>query len=294
MIRQERFDTPGPVEVMVNNKLGDVLMRTHSAPTTEVEVSGEGSDGDEVVENARVELRNFGGSQRVIVEVPTPPAFLWHSGPDVMVTVRLPEGASVDIETASGKIVGEGTLGATRTRTASGSISLGPVAGDLFAQSASGDVGVASVTGGAEITTASGSVRCGPLGKTVLVKTASGDVDVDSAHDRMTAQTASGDIEVGHVRDGCDLKTVSGDQRVRQLLAGEAEFKTVSGDLTVSVARGTTVAIDVESLSGSLSSEIDLSPEAPDGEGPDQQGGPHAKLRVRTVSGDVRIRRAPA
>ena len=153
---------------------------------------------------------------------------------------------------------------------------------------------IASVTGGAEVTTASGSVRCGPLGKTVFVKTASGDVDVDSAHDRMSAQTASGDIVVGHLRDGCDLKTVSGDQRVRELVAGKAEFKTVSGDLTISVARGTTVAIDAESLSGSLSSEIDLSPDGPDGEGQDQHGGPHTELRARTVSGDVRIRRASA
>jgi DUF4097 and DUF4098 domain-containing protein YvlB len=294
VIRQEQFDTPGSVEVMVSNKLGDVLLRTHSAPTTEVELRREGSDGDEVVEDARVELQNFGDNQRVVVDVPKPSAFLWHNGPDVVVTVRLPEGASIDVETAAGKVVGEGTLGATRARTASGSISLGPIVGELVAQSASGDVMIASVTGGAEVTTASGSVRCGPLGKTVFVKTASGDVDVDSVHDRMTAQTASGDIVVGHLRDGCDLKTVSGDQRVRELVAGKAEFKTVSGDLTISVARGTTVAIDAESLSGSLSSEIDLSPDGPDGEGRDQHGGPHAELRARTVSGDVRIRRASA
>ena len=134
MIRQEQFDTPGSVEVMVSNKLGDVLLRTHSAPTTEVELRREGSDGDEVVEDARVELQNFGDNQRVVVDVPKPSAFLWHNGPDVVVTVRLPEGASIDVETAAGKVVGEGTLGTTRARTASGSISLGPIDGELVAQ----------------------------------------------------------------------------------------------------------------------------------------------------------------
>ena len=294
MIRQERFDTPGRVEVIVDNKLGDVRLRTHAAPVTEVELRPEGAHGDEVIENARVELQKFDGDEKVIVEVPEPSGFLWRKETDVVVLVRLPEGASVDVATAAGKITGEGTLGATRARTASGDVSLGPVEGDLSARTASGDVTAASVTGGAELTTASGSVRCGPVGQTALVKTASGDIDVESVAGRMTAETASGDIGVGVLQDGCDLKTVSGDQRVRQLVMGKADFKTVSGDLTISVARGTAVTIDVESLSGALSSEIELSSEGPDDEGPAGQSGPRAELRARSVSGDVRIRRTPA
>jgi DUF4097 and DUF4098 domain-containing protein YvlB len=293
VIRQERFDTPGQVELTIENKLGDVRLMTHATPVTEVELRREGSYGDEIIENARVELRKFDGNERVIVEVPERPGFLWRKDTEVVVTVRLPEGASIDVATASGKITAEGTLGGARVRTASGNISLGPVEGDLVARTASGDVTVASVAGVGEMTTASGSVRCGPLGKTALVKTASGDVDLGSVAGRMTAETASGDIAVGGLRDGCDFKTVSGDQRVRQLVAGRADFKTVSGDLTISVARGTAVMVDVESLSGSLNSEISLS-DAPVADGPDEQAGPRAELRARSVSGDIRVRRAPA
>jgi DUF4097 and DUF4098 domain-containing protein YvlB len=132
------------------------------------------------------------------------------------------------------------------------------------------------------------------VGLATLVKTASGDVEVESVGERLTARTASGNISVGQLSDGCDLQTVSGDQRVRRLIAGRAEFNTVSGDLTISVARGTTVGIEAEALSGSLSSEIELSPDGPGSEQPEQQAGPHAELRIRTVSGNARIRRAPA
>jgi DUF4097 and DUF4098 domain-containing protein YvlB len=294
MIRQERFDTPGRVEVVVNNKLGDVRLIVHAAPVTEVELRREGPHGDEIVENASVEQQNFDGNSRVMVDVPDLSRSVWQRGADVVVTVRLPEGSSVDVGTVSGKITADGALGATRARTTSGDVSLGSVNGDLVVRSTSGDVMVGSVTGGAEIATASGSVRCGPLTKTGLVKTASGDVDVDSAQGSLTVETTSGDVTAGQLHDGCDLKTVSGDQRVRQLFAGIAQFKTVSGDLTVSVARGTAVVIDAESLSGSLSSEIELSSEEPAPEGPGQQAGPRAELRARTVSGDVRVRRAPA
>jgi hypothetical protein len=51
--------------------------------------------------------------------------------------------------------------------------------------------------------------------------------------------------------------------------------------------------IDAESLSGSLSSEIELYPDEQGSPAPDQDG-PRAELRAHSVSGDVRIQRAPA
>jgi DUF4097 and DUF4098 domain-containing protein YvlB len=292
-MRQERFDTPGKVEVRVDNKLGDVRLRTHAEPTTEVELRANGPRADEILERVWVEQQDFDGNQSVIVEVRSEAGFMQRRGDDVVVTVRLPEGASVDVQTISGSVTGEGNFGAARARTTSGDISLGSVDGDLVARSTSGDVTVVSVTGNAEVATMSGDVRCGALNRTGLLKTASGDVNVDSTHGPLTIETMSGDVTAGQLADGCDLKTVSGSQRVRQLVAGNAQFKTVSGDMTIAVARGTAVMIDAESLSGTLSSEIELSSDEPDGSSPDQ-GGPSAQLRARSVSGDVRIQRSRA
>jgi hypothetical protein len=50
--------------------------------------------------------------------------------------------------------------------------------------------------------------------------------------------------------------------------------------------RGLRVRLDVNSVSGSVGSELDVS------DAPTRSDGPEATLRVRTVSGDVRITRA--
>ncbi len=291
-MRQEKFETPGQVEVLVDNKLGDVRLSTHASPTTEVDLRADGARGDQVVEDVRVEHEGFDGKQRVVVEVPYELGFLRHNSVAVTVTVRLPEGALIDVETISGKVSGKGYLGGAKVSTTSGNVSLGSVDGDVVVHSVSGDVTVESVTGGTEVATASGSVRCRALKKAGTVRTVSGDIDVASTEARVTIETSSGDVSAGELEDGCDMKTVSGDQRVRRLVAGEAEFKTVSGSMTIAVARGTAVTIDAESLSGALSSEIELSTDEPDGAVPDEQAGPHAEVRARTVSGDVRIKRA--
>ena len=52
--------------------------------------------------------------------------------------------------------------------------------------------------------------------------------------------------------------------------------------------------VDAQSLSGSLSSEIDLYQDEPEGTELDQQEGRRADLRAHSVSGDVHIQRAPA
>jgi hypothetical protein len=50
------------------------------------------------------------------------------------------------------------------------------------------------------------------------------------------------------------------------------------------------VAVDAVTVSGSLSSEIDLDAEAPEVSGEDDVA--HLELHARTVSGDLRIERA--
>ena len=293
-MRQERFDTPGQVELVVDNKLGDVRLRSHPGATTEVELRGHGAQGDEIVERARVEHQTSGANDRVVVEVPHQSGWLWRGGSSVAVTVRLPEGALADLETVSGTVSAEGRLGAATVRTTSGDISLATVDGDLVSRTTSGDITVGPVTGDADISTTSGFVRCGAVGRGVQVKTASGDVVVGSAGLRFIADTTSGDVTVDELADGCEVKTTSGDLRVRRLVAGKAELKTISGDVIVGIARGTAVMIDAESLSGSLSSEIELYPDEPGPGAADESEGPRAELRARSISGDVRIQRAPA
>jgi DUF4097 and DUF4098 domain-containing protein YvlB len=164
----------------------------------------------------------------------------------------------------------------------------------MTARSASGDISVGEVSGEADLTTASGDVSCGTLNSGGRVKTASGQVAVKSARGYLAVQSASGDLKAGQLDGGCKFHTATGSQTVERLVSGEVTFETVSGDLCLGVARGTAVAVEVNTLSGELSSEIELDGDefaSPDG--PGEAGYPLLNLRARSVSGDVRIMRAP-
>jgi hypothetical protein len=185
------FDTPGEVELKVDNKAGDVQVRTHAGPATEIEVSARGGSGEELVANTRTEHHEGEGRHWVEVEVPSRAGLLRSllgSGAGALakvldadaVTVRVlvPEGCSLRLRTAAGEVNAEGPFGAVTVETASGQVRLGPVGGDLDARSASGDIAVASVEGQARISTASGDIRCGTLSAGGQVKSGSGDVNV--------------------------------------------------------------------------------------------------------------------
>ena len=312
---QQRFETPGRVEVRVDNKAGPVRLRAYEGTVTEVELTMDGLDDPQALALVRVAHEELEGTHRVVVEVPSEvanssgvqiygrrkvrvvvprlgdlvPALF--GGKQLVVTLRLPELATVDVSTLAGEISLDGKFGPTTVETSSGDVSVGSVAGNLEIRTDSGEVAVSYVSGEAKVTTLSGDVRCGTLSGTSRVKTASGDVFIDVSEGAVSAQTASGDVNIGRLEAGCQVQTASGDQEVDRLVAGIARMETVSGDLTVGVARSTLVAVDAESMTGDLQSEIELGSEEP----PDQFGnetGPRAELRAMTVSGDLLVRRA--
>ena len=100
-------------------------------------------------------------------------------------------------------------------------------------------------------------------------------------------RTVSGNAILGQVDGDLDAEATSGDLRVGPLWRGVARLSSVSGDVTVSVARGTLLAVDASSVSGRSRSEIPLDAE------PGSEGS-ILELRLRTVSGDIEIRRGPA
>ncbi|HMH40411.1 MAG TPA: DUF4097 family beta strand repeat-containing protein, partial [Gaiellaceae bacterium] len=163
--------------------------------------------------------------------------------------------------------------------------------------------------GGVEIKTASGDLQLDEARGAVRIKTASGDVHLDQAQTSLEVQSVSGDLHVGsvggdlraqlvsgdvHVRDArasIGANTVSGDQNFEAVLKGRIELKAISGDVTVGIRSGARVFVDANTVSGSTSSELDL------GDAPTREPAPDSPLVevfAKTVSGDVRIERAPA
>jgi len=160
--------------------------------------------------------------------------------------------------------------GEVRLKSASGNLSVG-AAQALHARSASGDLLVGRLVDRSSMQTTSGNLRVGGAATEVRMETVSGSLAVDVAERGLSARSVSGDVRVSCVANG------------------EVVVQTVSGDVEVGVAPRRSVEVDAQSLSGHLSSEIDL-----DG-GPGVVGGePAGRVRVKfnSVSGDLRLVRA--
>ena len=173
-----------------------------------------------------------------------------HYGPDrdfsLDAVVEVPEGSSCLVDTASADVSCRGKFSAAEIHTTSG------------------DVSVEQVTGPARITTASGDVQVGAVAE-------------------LLANSASGDIGAGRVGGEISVRTASGDVRIGEASGARTDIKATSGDISVGVTPGIRIYLDISTLSGTASSELESSDEAD-----------HTDMALicRTISGDVQITRA--
>lgn len=296
------FETPGPVALEIHNACGVVEVTGEARSTTEVTVEALHPEAEERAQAARVELKpGDAGGFRVLIEVPRTRG--WDGmHAEVAVRVRAPEGVALRAATASGDVHTEGLVGPVGIDTASGDIWIQDAGGDAVITTASGDINIRRVTGSLRAHTASGACHVDEVGGPLELESASGDQRVKLVQGAARLQGASADIMVGEARDGLDARTASGDitvhqaagvvrlraqsgdVEVRRIAEGRLSASSASGDVSIGVARGSRVRVDLDSRSGRVLSQIPIH-EAPDG---DHEGG-LVELDVRTASGDIRV-----
>src|SRR5579885_1274457 len=249
---EKTFDVGGPVHLDVQLTSGRIEVdATHESPAV-VELIAHDEEAQELVDAARVELRG----RDLIVDVPWRRrglgiGSLFHDR-GVTCRVRCPEGSSLKTRTKSADLTVRGTLAGADVATASGDAEIGDITGDLVFKGASGDLRAGSIAGKVAVNTASGDVSLGTVGGTLNANSASGDISIDSV--------VSGDVTVN----------------------------SASGDVRVGIARGSRAYLDCSTVSGDTRSELGVSGDEPDGEGP------LVNVRARTVSGDIAIVRGSA
>lgn len=266
------FETAGHVALRVTLSSGEVSVETTEESSVEVELVPL-RDNDvtrQAIADSRVELIEHGGGHEIVVQVGKRSGFLIRKGPRVGVRVRCPRGSDLDLRAGSADLDATGTLGAVGVRTASGDVTLEDV-------------------GSLEVDTASGDVRLRDVEGTLAFRTASGDATVRRCGGLLTANLVSGDLAVSEAAAGLAVTTVSGDVRVHAAGGGGMRIQAVSGDVHLAVKPGERLYIDASTVSGTMSSELGLEEEPPV-----DSSVPVSDLRVRTVSGDVRIARAAA
>lgn len=259
------FTADGPVKAEIKLPAGRVKVTATPARTVTVSLLPERTAGSRSAEKliADTEVSFDGGT--LTVEVPD--RVHLRGDTSLNLAVELPNGSSVAVRTASADVSCTGELGSLQGHTASGDVT-------------------AERVGHAGLTTASGDVRLREVTGDTLLQTASGDAVIQRADGDITAKTASGDLTIGHAAHSVHAQTASGDVMIDRVSAGTVDLTSVSGDVSVGVAPGIGIYLDLSSLSGRVRSELDA----------DEQGGSHGEpgltLRGNSVSGAIKITRA--
>lgn len=283
-MRSETYSTPGPLRLNLEIPSGEIEVETGSSDETHVELEAIANNDTirDLVDNSRIELIPRGDGHEVVVEAKARHGIfislsrgpdIRFGGPDVRLRITCPHGADLDVRTKSADLRARGEYGTVDIKTASG------------------DLQLEKAKNSARIKTASGDVHIGEAEASLEVQSVSGDLHAGSVHGDIRAQLVSGDIHVRDAGGSISTNTVSGDQRFEAVQRGRVELKAISGDVMVGVRSGCRVYVDANTVSGSTSSELELS----DAPGPaPAEDAPLVELFVKTVSGDVRIERAPA
>jgi hypothetical protein len=268
---QKTFETNGPLKLDIRIPSGEVLIEPGPEGVTELELEGHDDASRQAIDDARVELVDNG--HRLVIDAnPRSTSFfgIVFGRTGITCRVRCPEGSSPDVRTKSADVQGRGRFTSVEVKTASGDVVFDDVDEGAVAKSASGDI------------------RFERVGQGFSAQSASGDVHVGAIGEGGSIQTVSGDVFVGSVGASLTVNSVSGDVRVDAVQEGNINLGAVSGDVVVGVRRGSRLWVDAQSVSGETESELELAGT------PISDEGPLVELRAKTVSGDIRVIRAPA
>ncbi|MCK4765775.1 MAG: DUF4097 family beta strand repeat protein [Candidatus Aminicenantes bacterium] len=120
-------------------------------------------------------------------------------------------------------------------KTASGDISASGLKSEFYGKAASGDIKVSDFAG------------------KLTVKVASGDVEVKKARGKMRLEVASGDIEVDDAAGVFEVKCASGGVDLTGVvIEGASEFKVVSGDTNIKLAKTCAYNLELTGVSGNI------------------------------------------
>ena len=191
---------------------------------------------------------------------------------------------------------------------------------ELDISGVSSEVVVANVEGELMAKTVSGNVRADVFGRDTEIKTVSGDVAMrgnDKGEGEMHITTISGNIHVDRAGGDLEASTVSGDMTLRLspshsirlrstsgdiglegklTKGGNIDAETVSGELTVRASHEGGLDYQVNTFSGDIKNCMGLDSERVSKYGPGRrlngtrgEGADQARIRLKTMSGDVEL-----
>jgi Putative adhesin len=238
---------------------------------SEVEVSGSAGDNVE-----RVDVTS--SDNRTSIRVVTRRRYGWGSDGEAHLVVHVPAKSAVIASLVSSDFKMTGISGMVKVQTVSGNVS-GDAGGDVVATAVSGEVRLTA-----------------RAAKMIEIRTISGDIHLSGGGGEVEITTVSGNatLELADVARG-RFKSVSGDLTAALALGpdGQIDSESVSGSIDLRFASSPAAEFDVQSFSGDIKNCFGPKPvESRYGPGSRlayKVGEGHARVRINTKSGDVRL-----
>jgi DUF4097 and DUF4098 domain-containing protein YvlB len=237
-----------------------------------VEVTGTLGDG---VEGLELE----GDEDVVYIEVEYDEDYHGRQDVSTELTIRVPAGSSLSVETVSASISVAGVSGELDLETVSGSVDVAGEPSALDVEAVSGDIHIESAPPESDLMSVSGLIE---------VRNAGGMLD---------AENVSGKIMIhGGFIDGGDLESVSGDITCHAVpgSGSDLDIETMDGTITLLVDAGVVASFDISTFSGSIDNQIGPAPQRTSKYTPGMElsfntghGGPHISLE--SFSGSIKL-----
>lgn len=276
------FHTPEPVQLRLEFGAGDILIAATETERSTVEVIARRDDEAtrEAVAETRVEQRG----DTIVIEGLRRSTF-FRRGPQLELHITVPEHSILQAKIESADVTVTGAMSDVDVKTGSGDVRLDTVSGDASIQTGSGDVEIEHAGRSTRVQGGSSDVQIREADGSLTASTGSGDIEIGRVAGRVQVNSGSGDVQIREPGPEVAVNTASGDQSIGRVSQGSVRANAASGDIRVGVAAGTAAWLSINSLSGSVSSELDGAEEP-------QPGEETVEIRVNTVSGDINLTRA--
>jgi len=256
--------------VEISNTAGSVTVTGWTR--NEVEVTGTLGEGVE-----RLEFSSADEVTRVKVILPQKS---YRVGSTELV-LKVPAGSSLAINTVSADITARGVLGSQRLMAVSGDVETEAAAEDVECKTVSGDV------------TVKGRGKSGLL----TVTTVSGDAELTNVAGEVNGNTVSGNLTVVTGETSRSrLRSTSGNLSLDGRVTPDArlDFESISGNVRLDLKGTVNGEFDVSSFNGNIRNcfgpkPVRTSEYAPGRELRFRQGSGDARVRIKTLNGDISI-----
>ena len=243
-------------EIHIEGTIGDDVEKL------EFEVSGSGADIEVVLPDGRGRKRNIDAEAKL--------------------TIHVPKGSSVNVETVSAPIRVENVIGAK-----------------IDAESVSGAVTIVGAAGEVHAETVSASIEVSGSPTVVDTECVSGQTTIRGATRKVKASGTSGgvDIEAG-ILEECETEFISGRVNFTGGIAdgGNLSLDNFSGSVTVNLTNDVFGSYEISTFSGGIKCDFGPAPKkaskfTPGMELNFEHGSGNASVGIETFSGSVTIRR---